>query len=248
VKNIETAVVMVQSVFWTPSEIHCLLSKRWAGRVNKPDEKDQYDIHDNGGRPFRVFVNRSRKEIAIHKEVENEDDDDDDVSVYESQPVITLKYKRIWIGFGSYDDPQGKGEDNGKWSEGNTILVEPVEGQSPGKKPTRLIVIERAIWEMHLTNIDEHVEKYVSLVGNSDVTYASIWTNKYVYLVSDGRVKASRTYVNKRMPKSKTIKVNDNYTILADVYTSVYYNEQFKDEKSKYWSPYIVDKVFQEGQ
>ena len=115
-----------------------------------------YTVHDNGGRPFKVFVTKT--EVVIFAET------DEERKEYNKR-VLTIKdYSNIFIGRGT-----GAG-----WQVGNSILVE--------VKPGTYVFIG---WNVYSFKINEVIKKYVSPIGNSDVPYPYAIGTKNTYLMTE---------------------------------------------------------------
>jgi hypothetical protein len=111
-----------------------------------------YLVHDNGGRPFKVTVRGS--DVRVHRKVI-----DAGQGVYEDQPALKLKAKKVFIG-----------SDKGRY-RGNTILVQTGEES--------FVFIGESIFSFQAKN----PKKYVSPVGNSDVPYPYLVTEDSIYLM-----------------------------------------------------------------
>jgi hypothetical protein len=108
-----------------------------------------YLVHDNGGRPFRVTVGGS--DVRVYRKVK-----DAGQGVYEEQPALKLKGKKVFIG-----------SDKGKY-RGNTILVQTGEES--------FVFIGESIFSFQAKN----AKRYVSPVGNSDVPYPYLVTEGFI--------------------------------------------------------------------
>lgn len=137
---------------------------------------EKYRIHDNGGRPFEVSIDRAadRPFVTVGKHRDHDQDDCGPDCVYE--PLVSWRYRQVWIGQGT-DCPE---DDQGAWTHGNTVLVQPLPDDE--KKANTLVIIQSSIESFQLKDADEVVTRYSSRIGNSDVPYPYIETNKNVYL------------------------------------------------------------------
>jgi hypothetical protein len=107
-------------------------------------------IHDNGGRPFKVLIKGMTFEIFKCK---YHDSDDPSVSPHCEYSKVVLKprkYVRVWI---------GKDKDWKKF-EGNSILFE--------LKPKKYMYVGS---EIYTFETDEKIETYASPIYGSDVHY-----------------------------------------------------------------------------
>ena len=113
-----------------------------------------YDTLDNGGRPFRVFIDGST--VSIYKGTQKED------YTYDYDKLIrSVKAKKVYLG--------------GKKKElGNSILL-----HLSGNK---YMYIGHEIYEFQM---EDSIESYFSLVGNSDVPYPVLLGTEYAYFMLD---------------------------------------------------------------
>lgn len=112
-------------------------------------------IHDNGSRPFTVVITNEKITVFL---TEN------------NKEILSKNYKEIYIG-----DNLLRAPDYASY-KGNTILI-----QTTSKK---YIYIGEIIYEFELATGDTLV-KYYSPVGNSDVPYAYILGEKFIYFMWD---------------------------------------------------------------
>jgi hypothetical protein len=126
-----------------------------------------YDIHDNGGNPFRVFVDG--KKVAIYKDTNTNWDSPPNYS----KLVKELAVKEVYIGK-STGLPEGADHAQGQAKEfvGNSILLY-VSGN-------KYIHIGTSIYEFQ---IDDKVDQYFSMVGNNDVPYPVLLGTENVYFM-----------------------------------------------------------------
>ncbi len=152
--------------------------KRWvklsSSAVSLEKKGKKYYIHDNGGRPFEVIVNKNI--VSIYKRVKY---DGRKHGNYDKLPydvfITKLKAKKVIIG----KDPTWKIK-----GDGNSILLE------MGKN--KYVCITDNIFEFSLEDGDEFV-KYFSLVGNSDVPYPVLLGKNYFYSMID-KTRGSKSY------------------------------------------------------
>jgi hypothetical protein len=128
-----------------------------------------YDIHDNGGRPFRVFIDGSK--VSIYKDIQT----DWNLPPDYSKLIKTLKVKEVIVGKSS---GLAEGADHtakdAKMFVGNTILL-----HVSGKK---YIYIGVEIYEFIM---EDDFEAYFSMVGRSDVPYPVVLGKTNVYFMLD---------------------------------------------------------------
>jgi hypothetical protein len=114
----------------------------------------EYEIHDNGGRPFRVKIEGNIATILINET-------NKEIKKYETE--------KIFIG----KSPKTNGIGYDKYFDGNSILL------YLGDK--KYIYVGEMIYSFESIDI---INKYVSFVGNSDVPYPyAIDKSKNVYLM-----------------------------------------------------------------
>jgi hypothetical protein len=128
--------------------------------IKKITSKNNYNIHDNGGRTFKAKINKAKNEVEVFKNVTeyNYDSRDDNV-VIKWEFVKTIKYKNLFLG-----------SDDFVSFYGNSILL-----QNTARKYT---LIAFATWQF---TIDDIIIKFISVVGNSGVTWPYAIGTKYVY-------------------------------------------------------------------
>uniref|UniRef100_A0A6C0KVT2 Uncharacterized protein n=1 Tax=viral metagenome TaxID=1070528 RepID=A0A6C0KVT2_9ZZZZ len=126
---------------------------KWVKVQTKKHKGKYYDIHNNGARPFRVYIDGST--VHIYKSTLQNDNYD--------KLVRTIKTKKIYIG----------GE---KRERGNSIVL-----HLSGNK---YMHIGCEIYEFHM---EDEVDSYFSIIGNSDVPYPVLLGTEYVYFMLDYR-------------------------------------------------------------
>lgn len=141
----------------------------------KSGDLARYEVHDNGGRPFEVLVDSAKNTVAVSK---LQDQEYEAASVY--IPLTSWHYRQIWIGRGTAYPHENQGE----WTYGNSILFLPAEEKTldPNVARTKLILVKANITWFQLQETDEVVTNFVSRIGNNDVPYPYIETNRNVYL------------------------------------------------------------------
>lgn len=118
---------------------------KWVKKGTMKRKKTSYETHDNGSRPFRVYLDGST------------------VSIYKDGALVkTLTVKKVHLG-------KGKGS-----ALGNSILLH-VSGN-------KYVFVGHEVYEFQM---DDAVDSYYSLIGNSDVPYPVLLGTKYVYFMLD---------------------------------------------------------------
>lgn len=125
-----------------------------------------YQIHDNGGRPFKVVVNKDGLFVYVWNGNEGGEDGGPEETIY-GDVIFELspdEFEGYWSGFDSspYE------------FHGNSILVK--------INANRYISIG---WTIYQFDTDEEIIDYVSPVGNSDVPYPVAYGTEYVYFMLD---------------------------------------------------------------
>ena len=139
----------------------------------------KYDVHDNGGRPYRVVSHDSH--VSIYKNT-NWDDTFDEL-------VKKVKVKQIYVGK-STGKPSSADHnpEQAKYFLGNSILL-----HLSGKK---YMFIGAKIYEFEM---DDAVDHYFSMIGRNDVPYPVLLGKKNVYFMLD------KTYLSRdHFPVVKT--------------------------------------------
>ena len=133
-----------------------------APKTRKAPKGRMYEIHDNGGRPFKVYVNKANKTIHVYKH--NWEDNSDTL-------INEWKYKEIWIG----SDPHAFGLDaDDPRFKGNSILVQ--------LTASKYMFIGWNIYTFELMEGDEPL-KYYSPVGSNDVPYPYLIGKTHTYFM-----------------------------------------------------------------
>ncbi len=141
--------------------------KRWQ-KVTKVKGK-KYDVHDNGGRPFRVFVDKNSVSIYTYKNC----DEFEEECIYDKL-VKKYKVKKVHIGRSSGNYYTGHQKKDNRHFVGNSILLQLTKD--------RYVFIGHEIYEFKMS---DEVKKYYSMVGNSDVPYPVLVGTKNVYFMLD---------------------------------------------------------------
>jgi hypothetical protein len=128
-----------------------------------------YDIHDNFGRPFRVFVSDDPKKVSIYKDVNKDWNKPADFS----KLIKEVKAKEIYIGKSTgHAAGADHRPDEAKIFVGNTILLQ--------ISANKYIHIGSSIYEFEM---EDKVDKYFSMVGRNDVPYPVLLGTENVYFM-----------------------------------------------------------------
>ncbi len=138
------------------------------GSMNK-----KYEIHDNGGRPFKVTANKDGIKIYTYATL-NEN------PKYDVLLLTIKKFIGFWPGF-----------DTGIYttSHGNSILVQ--------ETITQYIYIGSVIYKFESP---EEILDFVSPIGNSDVPYPVAYSENYVYFMLEGNYVQKTNLVTEAIP------------------------------------------------
>ena len=122
-------------------------------------------IHDNGGRPFKVVLRG--KIVQVYRVPESKDIDEPAEQDYTKLVKTFEDVTKVYIG-PDPSEPRFKG---------NSILLRFLDN--------KYVYIGSEIYQFSLTSPDEKFIKYVSPVGNNDVPYPYMVTNKNVYFMTE---------------------------------------------------------------
>jgi len=126
---------------------------------------DCYLIHDNGGRPFAVYISPNKKSVSIYRYPKNFLPSDDDVFQksyieYYSELIKKYKCKDVFVGESPKNDMTKFSGGYGKKFKGNSILIK--------LSDKKYVFVGEVIYEFNSLN---KIVEYTSPVGNSDVPY-----------------------------------------------------------------------------
>jgi hypothetical protein len=139
-------------------------------KVDDKVEHISYLTHDNGGRPFKVKIYSSRVDVwaySVFVPMQPE-------QVYDQKVAGFDDVSKVWLG--------GNGDDLG-----HAILLEMADG--------KFVFIGGDIFELTLSD-GERFEKFISYVGNSDVPYPWMVTDRNVYFLIENCYSSIRYHVN----------------------------------------------------
>lgn len=182
----------------------------------------RYLIHDNGGRPFMVQIDKSVKIFKLPTDFNfNESPNTSwwngilrlfsqkerkNYTVYYTVLVREFNPRKIYVGRSPKTDLTRFSGGYGPEFDGNTILLQ--------LHKNKMVYIGSEIYEFNLEKGDS-VEYYVSPVGNNDVPYPTLIGKKNVYFMLD------KEYVPmKYIPKLTKSQMNDMYVMFYEGYNS----------------------------
>ena len=185
-------------------------------KINHPNSKS-YLIHDNGGRPFLVYISKNEVNIYTYPDkkyyISNEDKTKkwtyiDKIATYKN-PI------KIFIGKSPRTKMTEFSGGIGKKFDGNSILIQ--------LEKNRYVSIGAIIYEFIIN--DDQINEYISPVGNNDVPYPVAISDKNVYFILD----------MKYVPIDKFDKFNQEVKDNAYMY---YYGYEGNEPLSKYAKKY----------
>jgi hypothetical protein len=172
---------------------------KWIAGLNnniinsKATAKNEYYIHDNGSRPFKVHI--KNKNIYIYK-------GDYAFGKYYYEPYLKVPRHSAFIGANPPASVLVKPGIGLKNYPGNTILLEYENGN--------YLFIER---DLYVFKPDNKIKYFYSYVGNNDVPYAYAIDDKYTYLFAY-RIKIANTLLKAdEDPYNQNIKKGDSVNI-----------------------------------
>lgn len=172
-----------------------------------------YEVHDNGGRPFRVDIQGN--DVTVWKNMDEYELIGDKYTVIHNphKEILNFKADRIFVGKKS---PQGDyNEMRHKQAEGNSILLQ---------TGLKYIYIGLEIYEFTPVK-DDTIEKYYSDIGNNDVPYPFAIGENYVYIMLD------KVAIEKSFFDMKKDIYNQYYE--AKLYMKMRYKKLNKEEKKQ---------------
>jgi hypothetical protein len=182
-----------------------------------------YEVHDNGGRPFKVIANNKGIFVNTFREIDVREDIDYDVEFDEHEKYLVYdvgllhippnNYEGYWIGVGFDKDRE---------------LYPPFPGNSILIKINKhaYIFVGESIYQF--TTEDEIVD-YISQVGNSDVPYPIAYGSGYYYFMLD-KIYMSKNNFNTKPLREKSM---DLYGEYYEKYDRPNSNEKAKRHKFK---------------
>jgi hypothetical protein len=191
------------------------LTKKNAIKINHPNSK-HYFIHDNGGRPFLVYISKNKCNIYSYP-IQNNN------KYYIAEEDIGEKWTYI-NKVATYKNPIkvfiGKSPEYGKDFDGNSILLQ-IENN-------RYVFIGSNIFEFYIK--DDQIIEYYSPIGGSDVPYPIAISNKNIYFMLDMKYVPIENFSNIN---------NKNEAYLY------YYGNKGDEQLSKYAKPMLKTKIIQ---
>jgi hypothetical protein len=136
----------------------------------KYSKDKHYFIHDNGGRPFSVFINSKYVDIYIIPKNMVFDDQNDLTKYHYTKKIASYNPTKVFIGKSPINEMTKFSAGHGQYFDGNSILLE--------FNNNKYIYIGSEIYEFTAKN---KIKSFVSPVGNSDVPYPYAIDQKGIY-------------------------------------------------------------------
>ncbi|HNO22613.1 MAG TPA: hypothetical protein PKK94_06520 [Leptospiraceae bacterium] len=146
----------------------------------KHSKEKVYFMHDNGGRPFVVYL--SKEKISVYREVQNKfyvrekdrvwDSDRKNAWFYIEHVVTKKNFEKVWVGKSISNDMTKWVKTDTKEFLGNSILVK--------LNASRYLFIGESVFEF---TPNEEIQTFYSPVGNNDVPYPYAIGEEYVYFM-----------------------------------------------------------------
>jgi hypothetical protein len=133
----------------------------------------RYEIHDNGGRPFRVDIQGN--DVTVWKNMDEYDMVKGKFVTIEHPPKQILEISADEIFVGKKSSKGGYDGLKPKEAEGNSLLL---------RDGPKYIYIGSEIYQFQAIKGDT-IEKYYSDIGNSDVPYPYAIGKTHVYIMLD---------------------------------------------------------------
>ncbi len=172
----------------------------------KKNNHQEYLIHDNGGRPFKVKITHTN--VKVYKLINY------DTNTYSDHEILSFDVKKCFIGSSPKNEMTLFSGGYGKKFYGNSILLH--------IKDNEYVYIGSEIYSFQSMS---EIVKYVSPVGNSDVPYPyAIDKNNNIYLMIENVILTNEKVKNDNKfdpyhiyyAKSKIYKFEDDMFYIND--------------------------------
>lgn len=141
---------------------------------------ETYTTLDNGGIPFKVFINKKTKSLTVFKLTKIEFDKENKViSAEYKKKVVDTKFLNVFIGKSPKNKMTNFSKGYGKKFDGNTILAQ--------IKSNTYMYIGETIYTFEIDS-DETILAYQSPVGNNFVPYPYAISNKRIYFLLERKM------------------------------------------------------------
>nr|QBK85868.1 MAG: hypothetical protein LCMAC101_04630 [Marseillevirus LCMAC101] len=123
-------------------------------------ESKEYEIHDNGGRPFIVKVYPDSRVEVYENNFKSDSEDDEDHYLMAEEPFFNQKVEKVFIGESPLNNMTEFSGGHGDNFLGNSFLLHTGD--------LEYVFIGESVFYFQALS---EIVKYVSPVGNSDVSY-----------------------------------------------------------------------------
>lgn len=203
---------------------------------NKINKEQIYSIHDNGGTPFKVTVNKKEivistydekklelleekvKKIVEKEESENSTDNAKCYDVpYDVQIMKINDFLGLWTGF-----------DTSFFNKnGNSLLIQITK--------TKYVYVGEHIFSFET---DEEITDFIACMGNNDVPYTVAYSENYVYFLINHDV-VHKKYIQTVAIAQNASQMYDEY--FGEIYK--YYSRNCKKNENKEEIPICGQKM-----
>lgn len=130
---------------------------------------EEYKIHDNGGRPFKVHVNKNHVQIFAKKKKRDS---------YKFKPFYDKKVEQVFVGLSPLNAMTQFSGGHGPRFDGNSLLLH--------KNKLTYVFVGESVFKFRAL---APIVSYVSPVGNNDVPYPyAVDSKNNYYLLVEGMI------------------------------------------------------------
>lgn len=172
-----------------------------------------YEIHDNGGRPFRVDI--QGKDVTVWKNMDDYEMINNKVVTIHNPPKQILEFTPDHIFVGKKSPKGGYDGLKPSQAEGNSLLLQTDD---------KYVYIGSEIYQMTPMKGDT-IEAYYSDIGNSDVPYPYAVGKNYIYIMLD-----------------KVATPKPLFDMKQNIYDQ-YYEQDFKKQSKKFKSKVLQKRL-----
>lgn len=138
---------------------------------------DVYYSHDNGGRPFKIELDRLNRRCQVYKALKQENLANDEE--YPETPIQTFSFKKVFVGQSPRTKKTEFSGGFGPKFDGNSMILQIKGGK--GGEAGEYVFIGDKIFSFH----SDEIVMFSSPVGNNDVPYPFATTksgNTHIFL------------------------------------------------------------------
>ena len=147
-----------------------------------------YFIHDNGGRPYLIYIKKNNVLIYSHsdKKIASDYDKNDNKNKWMYiKKIVEYNPVKIFIGKSPITEVTKKSNGYGKKFDGNTILLQLLNN--------KYIFIGGTIYSFIS---EDNITKFISPVGNNDVPYPVVIGEKNIYFMLHQKYIEKKYFLN----------------------------------------------------